>query len=300
LKTVVAITGPTAVGKTPFALRMAIALQTEIISADSRQIYKELNIGVAKPSAKELKTVKHHFINHVSIHDDYNAGKFETESLQLLDKLFKTYDVVVVCGGSGLYIDALCNGFDELPQTDENIRQQLNDLFEKEGIVTLQKLLKEKDPVYFEKMDTNNPQRLIRALEVCLSTGKPYSFFRKNRTRPRDFKVIKIGLNMGRETLYRTINERVDDMINEGLETEAKKLFPHRHLNALRTVGYEEWFQHFEKKLNRENAIDKIKQNSRNYAKRQLTWFRKDQNIRWFIPYEIDKAIAWVRQQVEK
>jgi tRNA dimethylallyltransferase len=297
-KSIVVVTGATAVGKTAFAIKLATAFNTEIISADSRQLYKELNIGVAKPSPAELKQVKHHFINHVSIHDNYNAGKFETESLKLLAKLFAKHDVVVVCGGSGLYVDALCKGFDALPEHDENIRLQLKNLYEKEGIAALQRLLKEKDAVYFSKVDINNPQRLLRALEVCLSTGKPYSSFRKKETKKRDFNIISIGLNLDRDVLYQRINQRVDDMVKKGLEQEAKSLFPYRHLNALQTVGYEEWFQHFEGKMNKEEAIEKIKQNSRNYAKRQLTWFRKEKNIRWFIAYEIDKAIAWIKEQL--
>jgi len=297
-KTIVVVTGPTAVGKTAFAIKLANAFKTEIISADSRQMYKELNIGVAKPSPAELKQVKHHFINYVSIHDNYNAGKFETDSIKLLDKLFDKHDVVVVCGGSGLYVDALCKGFDALPEHDESIRLQLKLLYEKEGLTALQNLLKDKDPVYFSKVDANNPQRLLRALEVCLSTGKPYSSLRKKESKPRDFNIITIGLNLDRDVLYQRINQRVDDMIKCGLEQEAKSLFSFRNLNALQTVGYEEWFQHFEGKMSREEAIEKIKQNSRNYAKRQLTWFRKEKNIRWFIAYEIDKAIAWIKEQL--
>jgi tRNA dimethylallyltransferase len=299
-KTLIVIAGPTAVGKTDFAIKMALHFKTEILSADSRQIYKELNIGVAKPTDYQLKLVKHHFVNHVSIHEEYNAGRFEEEALRLLGQLFLTYDVAILCGGSGLYIDALCKGFDALPVADMRFRNELKILFETQGIAALQQLLKEKDPVYFLHVDIHNPQRLIRALEVCLSTGKPYSSFRKKIARPRPFNIISIGLNIERKLLYQAINARVDQMIASGLEKEAEELYPYRKLNALQTVGYEEWFEYFEGRISREETIEKIKQHTRHYAKRQLTWFRKYKNIRWFAPYEIDKAIAWIEQQVEK
>jgi tRNA dimethylallyltransferase len=297
-KTVVVVTGPTAVGKTAFAIKLADEFNTEVISADSRQIYKELNIGVAKPSAGELKKIKHHFISHVSIHENYSAGKFEEESLLLLKNLFSKLNVVIVCGGSGLYIDALCKGFDILPEQNQIARETVKRLYDDEGIKGLQNLLKEKDALYFSKVDINNPQRMMRALEVCISSGIPYSSFRKKEPKKRDFNIILIGLNTDREVLYQRINRRVDLMIKDGLENEAKSLFQYRDLNALQTVGYEEWFQHFEGKLNREETIEKIKQNTRNYAKRQLTWFRREKYIRWVIPYEIDSVINLIREKI--
>ena len=276
------VCGPTAVGKTDFAIELAEKLGTEIISADSRQLYREIPIGTAQPSVEQLNRVKHHFIAHRSIEDNYNAGMFERDALALLDALFQKYDVVVCCGGTGLYIKALCEGLDDLPEADESLRKQLTERLETEGLESLQRQLKELDPVHFEKMDTQNPQRVMRALEVCLSTGEPFSSFHGSKKATRPFSIRKIGLELPREELYSRINKRVDQMLEAGWLEEAKAVFDKRHLNALNTVGYKELFQHLAGEMSLEEATDKIKINTRRFAKRQMTWFKKDEQIAWF------------------
>lgn len=275
------ICGPTAVGKTDLAISLAEKLRTEIISADSRQLYREIPIGTAQPSAEQLAHVKHHFIAERSIAEDYNAGMFERDALERLDHLFETHDRVVCCGGTGLYIKALCDGLDDLPEADEELRQQLTERLEAEGLSPLQNQLQQLDPVHFSKMDTQNPQRVIRALEVCLSTGKPFSSFHGGAKAQRPFKVIKIGLELPREELYDRINQRVDVMLQNGWLQEARAVFGQRHLNALNTVGYKELFAHLEGRMTLAEATEKIKINTRRFAKRQLTWFKKDEEIRW-------------------
>jgi len=282
-KTLIVIAGPTAVGKTAIAIELAKQLKTEIISADSRQFYREMSIGTAKPTDKELAAAKHYFINSHSINENFSVGDFEKQSLQLLDELFKTNDKVIMAGGSGLYIQAVTKGFDDLPVADEAIRIHLNQELAEKGIQFLQDALKTADPDYYQQVDLNNPQRLIRALEVFESTGKPFSSFRKATVNKRPFNCIKIGLDLPREMLYRRINQRVDDMIDQDLIEEARSLLPYRHLNALNTVGYSELFDHFEGKTDLDTAIELIKQNTRRFAKRQLTWFRKDKEIKWFM-----------------
>lgn len=277
------VCGPTAVGKTDFSIELAEKLGTEIISADSRQFYREIPIGTAQPSDEQLHRVKHHFIADRCVEDDYNAGMFERDSLALLEELFLKYDSVVCCGGTGLYIKALCEGLDALPKADKAIREQLTEKLESEGFESLQLQLKEFDPVHFQRMDTQNPQRVVRALEVCLSTGKPFSSFHGSEKEERPFAIKKIGLELPREELNERINKRVDLMMEKGWLDEARSVFEKRHLNALNTVGYKELFAHLEGQLSLEEAVEKIKTNTRRFAKRQMTWFKKDKQIRWYV-----------------
>ncbi len=272
--------GPTAVGKTAYAIELARSLGTEIISTDSRQIFQELNIGAARPSLDELNAVKHHFIATVSIHEQYSAGRYEREALLKLEELFLQHDTVVCCGGSMLYIDALTQGFDDLP-SDRSVREMWSKRWAEEGLVSLQQELKVVDPDYYIQVDLNNPHRLIRALEVCSVSGSTYSSLRKALGKERNFEVHKIGLDMAREDLYRRIDGRVLRMMEEGLEDEARQLLPFRNLQALNTVGYKELFDYFEGKCSLNEAVQKIQQHTRNFAKRQLTWWRRDEEIRW-------------------
>ena len=288
IKTLIVVAGPTAVGKTAAAIELAKQLKTEIISADSRQFYREMSIGTAKPSVEELNAVKHHFIDSHSIIENFSVGDFEKQALQVLDDIFKTHDFALLVGGSGLYIKAVCEGFDELPTAPAEIRERLNREFEEKGITWLQGKLKIADPVYAAQVDMNNPQRLIRALEVTESTGQPFSSYRKSAINSRPFNIIKLGLNLPREVLYDRINRRVDDMISQGLVEEVRSLLPYRHLNALNTVGYSELFDYFDGKTDLNNAISLIKQNTRRFAKRQLTWFRKDKEMKWLDAGDLD------------
>jgi tRNA dimethylallyltransferase len=305
--TLIVIAGPTAIGKTSLSIQLAKYFSCPVISADSRQFFKEMRIGTAKPSDEEMQGIPHYFIGSHSITDNYNVGKFENEALTLLDQLFKTNDVLLLVGGSGLYTDAVCNGFDELPEADENLRKKINELLEADGIKGLQELLKQLDPVYYSQVDIQNPQRLSRALEVCLITGKPYSDFRKEKTKERDFHCIKIGLNTSREVLYDRINLRVDQMMKEGLLEEVKSLENYKHLNGLQTVGYKELFDClpglranegnpgiYRELL--EKATDLIKQNTRRFAKRQLTWFRRDKQLKWFEPEDITSILTYIEE----
>ncbi|SKB28103.1 tRNA (adenosine(37)-N6)-dimethylallyltransferase MiaA [Daejeonella lutea] len=293
-KTLVVIAGPTAIGKTGLAIKLAQHYNTEIISADSRQFYREMEIGTAKPSPEELKAAKHHFVNSLSITQNFNVGDFEREALARIDLLFNKNNVVILAGGSGLFIDAVIRGFDELPQSSKDIRDDLNKLLESKGISTLQEMLKEVDPVYFNEVDLNNPQRIIRALEVFKATSKPFSAFRSKIKKVRPFNIVLVGLNLQREILYNNINRRVDLMVNAGLIEEVESLIPYRTLNPLNTVGYSELFQYFDGNLSLEDAIEKIKQNTRRFAKRQLTWFSKSGEYHWFQPHEIEKIIRYL------
>ena len=280
-KTLLVIAGPTAIGKTAFAIELAKRYDTEIVSADSRQFYREMAIGTAKPTIAEQSEAKHHFINSHSIFDTFTAGDYEKEALALLDHLFTKHNLVIMVGGSGLFIKAVCEGFDEFPEIEPAIRNKLNQDFETNGLASLQERLKEADPSYFELVDISNPQRVIRALEVIESTGIPYSSFRKANAKERPFNIIKLGLNLPREQLYQRINQRVDNMMTDGLLEEIKQLLPYQHLNPLNTVGYTELFDFMAGKHTLEEAISLIKQNTRRFAKRQLTWFRKDAEIVW-------------------
>jgi tRNA dimethylallyltransferase len=299
-KHLLVIAGPTAVGKTEICLKLAKIFQTEIISSDSRQFYRETEIGTAKPTVSEMAEVKHHFVNSLSIFDMYDVRKFEIETIELLEKLFAKHDLVILTGGSGLYIDAICFGFDEIPNVDPSIREQLILDFKEKGIQNLQSRLQELDPVYFGKVDIHNPQRLMRALEVCIGTGKPYSSFRKKKKNIRPFNCILVGLERDREDLYERIDRRMDLMIAEGIFEEAEKLFAHRHLNALQTVGYSEIFGFLEGKYDREEAIRLLKRNSRRYAKRQMTWFKKYAEMTWFHPSDLQGILALIENFKEK
>jgi tRNA dimethylallyltransferase len=281
-KTLIVVAGPTAVGKTAAAIELAKHYHTVVISADSRQFFREMNIGTAKPSQQELAAVKHYFIDSHSITEPFSVGNFEKQGLALLNELFKTHDQVVLAGGSGLYIKAICEGFDDLPTADTAVRERLNQELEEKGISYLQQKLLLADPAYYNEVDLGNPQRLIRALEVFESSGKPFSSFRQATVNKRPFNIIKLALNLPREVLYNRINDRVDLMIQQGLLAEVEALLPSRHLNALNTVGYAELFDYFDGKTNLEKAIEMIKQNTRRFAKRQLTWFRKDSSFHWF------------------
>ncbi len=288
----VVITGPTAVGKTDLCVKIAKHFNTEIISADSRQFYKELSIGTAKPSLEEMDGVKHHFIDSLSIHTDYNVNDFEKEALDLLVKLFKEHKLVILTGGSGLFIDAICKGFDdELPEGDETIRKELENLYNKYGIKILQDKLKQLDPEFYHEIDKGNVKRLYRAIEVCILTGKPYSELRKGKKQSRPFKILKIALNRDREELFYRINQRVDLMMKQGLLDEVKSVFNYQNKNALKTVGYREIFDFLNGKCDIDAAIEKIKVNSRRYARKQLTWFNKDEEYNWFHPNQKDEII---------
>jgi tRNA dimethylallyltransferase len=280
-KELIVIAGPTAVGKTRYAIELAQKYGTEIISADSRQFYRELRIGTAAPTPEELAAAPHHFIGNLSIHDYYNVSIYEQEALKLLDKLFETHKRVIAVGGSGLYIDALCYGIDELPDADEELRAEIKRRFAEEGIRYLQEEVKRLDPAFYEIVDRNNPKRLQRALEVCLATGKPYSSLRTNQRKQRPFKISKYVLTMEREQLYDRINRRVDLMMEAGLQEEVRGLLPYKKLNALNTVGYKELFRYFDGEISLDQAVTDIKTNSRRYAKRQLTWFKRYDDFEW-------------------
>ncbi|MGB5944156.1 MAG: tRNA (adenosine(37)-N6)-dimethylallyltransferase MiaA [Leeuwenhoekiella sp.] len=284
-KTVIVVVGTTAIGKTALAIQLAQIFNAEIISADSRQFFKEMKIGTAVPSDDELAAAKHHFIQHLSIHEPYSVGDFERDALRKIEELHQKSDYVIVAGGSGLYVNSLLYGLDDFPKIDPSVRERLIKEHETKGISHLQKKLIALDPVQAKKVDLQNSQRIIRALEVCLATGKPYSQFLSKKTVKRPFNIIKIGLSAPREIIYDRINRRVDTMVERGLLEEARTLFRHRKLNALNTVGYKELFNYLNGSLSKEEAIEKIKINTRRFAKRQLTWYRKEENIHWF-PYD--------------
>jgi tRNA dimethylallyltransferase len=285
-KHLIIITGPTAIGKTRVAIETAIFFNTEIVSADSRQIYRELNIGTAVPSKAELNSIKHHFVHSHSIQDTYNASRFETEAMELLEDLFKKYDVVVLTGGS-------------MPDVDPELRQNLKNSLKENGIESLRVQLKKLDPDYYRQVDLKNPARIVHALEICLMTGRPYSSFRTSPNKERPFSILKIGLNCNRAELHHRINQRVDKMVEAGLEEEARSVYPLKHLNSLNTVGYRELFAHFNGEITKEKAIELIKRNSRRYARKQLTWFRKDAEMNWFTPQDSAKIIKFIQNKIE-
>lgn len=297
-KTLIAIVGPTAVGKTAMAISLAQYFKTEIISADSRQFYREMNIGTAKPDAEELAAAPHHFINSHSIAQDYSAGDFEREALRLLDKLFEQHDVVVMVGGSGLFVRALCEGLDDLPKAGEEVRERLNNEMAQLGIEKMKERLKAIDPAYYQVADVDNPQRVVRALEVFEATGNPMSFYHKKDVDKRPFNILTIGLNMERSQLYERINLRVDRMMETGLLEEVKSLLQFRSKPALFTVGYAELFDYLDGNISLEDAVDKIKQNSRRYAKRQITWFKKYGDTSWFQSTETAAIIAFINSKL--
>jgi len=298
-KYLIVVCGPTASGKTRVAIRLAQHFKTDILSTDSRQLFKELNIGTAKPDTDELSSAKHHFIDHVSISEEYNAGRFEEESIALLEQLHLEKEVVIAAGGTGLYINALVNGLDDIPHAGKEVREALVQEFHSFGLTHLQKLAAEADPESYASTDISNHIRLIRIIEVFRATGTPISEFRKNKNKERSFKVIKIGLETERELLYKKINERVNEMMDTGLLDEVKRLLPYRNRNGLQTVGYQELFDYLEAKVSLKKAVELIKRNSRRYAKRQMTWFRRDKDIQWFRPNDTDSMIAHIESSLE-
>jgi tRNA dimethylallyltransferase len=300
-KTIVILAGPTAVGKTSLSIELAKQFNTEIISADSRQFYREMELGTAKPSKREMDGIVHHFINSHSIHDEYNVGDFEKDSLNLLSELFLKYDVVFVVGGSGLYVKALCEGIDEMPKIPQELRAQLNDEYLKFGLEYLQNELQAVDPEYYSIVDQQNPQRLIRALELFRATGKNMTYYRAQTSKvERPFNIIKIGLERPREELYQRINLRMDQMIAAGLFEEANELYPFKNLNALQTVGYSEIFGYLDGDYDKEEAIRLLKRNSRRYAKRQMTWFKKDTEFKWFSPIDENFIREYIKNSLNK
>lgn len=299
MKYLISIGGPTAIGKTKLAIALAQYFKTEIISADSRQFFKEMKIGTAVPTDEELQQAPHHFIQHKSIFENYSVGDFERETIKLIDNLFKINDIVIMVGGSGLYSNTVINGLDDFPEIPPQIRNTLNTDFQNFGISFLQQKLQQIDPEQYNRMDNQNPQRLIRALEVCLASGKPYSSFLNQTSKKRNFIPIEIALKADREIVYQRINQRVELMLHNGLLCEAQKLYPHKYLNALQTVGYRELFDFFDRKTNLREAIENIKMNTRRFAKRQFTWFNKNKNIQWFDYQEdINEIITYINHKI--
>lgn len=297
-KSLIVICGPTGIGKTQVAIEIAKYLNCDIISADSRQVFREMSIGTAVPSESELKAVPHHFIQSRSIHEYFNASMFEQEVLGFLECYFTNNDVCIMAGGSGLYINAVCVGIDELPSIDMDIRRKWQNLFKDKGLEFLQTHLQEIDPLHFENIDKENPKRLLKAIEIFEMTGKPYSSFLKKEKKPRHFQTLKLGLNTSRSALYEKINERVEQMMNNGLADEALSLHPYKDLTPLNTVGYKELFDSFEGKISIDEAKEQIKNHSRAYARRQLTWFRRDKDITWFEPNDIQAMKEFIRKSI--
>ena len=293
-KKVIFIIGPTAIGKTKLSIDLAKIFSCEIISCDSRQFYKELKIGSAPPDKLELTKIKHHFIQNLSVEEDYSAGQFEIDAMEHIKKIHKKNNLVLMVGGSGLYIDAICKGLDKTPKISKKFRKEINEEYKNKGLIWLQEKVKKIDPEFYVNNDCNNPQRLLRTLELFTQTGKNLSSFQTKKTKKRPFKIIKIGLNTKREILYNRINKRVDNMIDKGLLKEVNSLINFQHKNALQTVGYKEIFKFLDKKCSFEEAIDAIKQNTRRFAKRQLTWFRKDKEIKWFEPNELNEIKKFI------
>lgn len=294
IKRLLVVVGPTGSGKTDLSIRLALHYGAPILSTDSRQVYRGMPIGTAQPSVDQLQAVEHHFIASHDLTDNLNCGEYEVQALARLEELFADHDWVVAVGGSGLYVRALCEGMDDLPQADEPLRRELEHRLAEEGLGALAEELRELDPEYCRTADLNNPVRVMRALEVCLQTHMPYSRQRTGERRPRPFEIVKIGIDLPRDVLYDRINRRVDRMLADGLEAEARALYPYRELNALKTVGYREFFDYFDGRIGYDEAVELIKRNSRRYAKRQLTWFRRDSEIRWFAPDDDAAIIAYV------
>jgi tRNA dimethylallyltransferase len=296
--TLVAIIGPTAVGKTEIGVQLAEHFSSEIISADSRQMYRELKVGTALPSSEQLSRAKHHLIGNLSIHDYYNASMFEQDVLCLLSEIFPRNPIAFMVGGSTLYVNAVFHGIDDLPSVDPELRKDLQKQYLEQGIEFLRMKLKLLDPEYYQRVDLKNPNRLLKAIEISLMTGQPYSTLLTAPKVQRNFNIIKIGLNMEREILFDRINRRVDEMFDQGLPEEARELFPYKQLNSLNTVGYKELFQFLEGAVSREDAKEQIKKNTRNYAKRQLTWFKRDQEITWFEPSNFDDILLHLKSRI--
>lgn len=297
-KYLIVIAGPTASGKTSTAIKVADTFGTVIVSADSRQFYKEIPIGTAAPTKQELAEIQHYMVHNLSVEDKYNVADYEQDVLNLLNKLFLQHDVVVLTGGSGLFIDAVCNGIDFMPEISDENRKKVETLYQKGGLSALQDEAKRLDPEYYKIVDKQNPRRLQRAVEVCYQTGLPYFSFRNNTTKQRDFKIIKTALLWERNELISRINQRVENMIAEGLVEEAKSVYPKRYLNSLNTVGYKEMFEYFDGKISLNEAIELIKTSTRQYAKRQMTWLRKNNDYKWFTIDELDKMIEYIKTEI--
>jgi tRNA dimethylallyltransferase len=297
-KYLIVIAGPTAVGKTALSIALARHFNTEVLSADARQFFREMSIGTAKPTAEEMQGVKHHFINSHSISEPYSVGQYEQDALACLGQVFKEKDMAIMVGGSGLYIKAVCEGIDVMPEVAPHIRTELQQILEQQGLPVLQKELQERDPAYYQQVDLNNPQRVIRALEICRATGQPYTIFRTGKKAHRPFTIIKIGLQLPRPLLYQRIDMRMDLMLEQGLKEEAIQLLPFKHLNALQTVGYKEIYDHLEGQYDWEEAVRLLKRNSRRYAKRQLTWFGQDEEMEWFEPGQYAAILQYISDKL--
>jgi tRNA dimethylallyltransferase len=300
MNTLIVVLGPTGVGKSDISIQLAKHYRTEIISADSRQFYKELCIGTAVPSKRDLNEIPHHFIQNKSIHDYYNVSSFEVESLELLDTLFNRINPVILTGGSMLYLDTICNGIDDIPTVDVDTRKDVIEWYERNGIDALRNRLQELDPDYYTIVDLNNPKRMLHAVEICQMTGKTFTSYRTNSPKERPFMIIKIGINQDRSILYERINQRVLKMIDSGLVDEARNVYPFRELNSLNTVGYKELFSYFDGACSLEEAIDLIQRNSRKYARKQLTWFRRDLQIAWFEPGQLSDIIEYIDCKMDR
>jgi len=294
----IVLLGPTGVGKTDISIDLAARFNCDIISADSRQFFREMSIGTAVPSDNQLNTIKHHFIRFLPVEDYYSSSLFERDVIDILPLLFSRNNIVLMSGGSGMYIDAVCNGIDDIPDVDPAVRDKYISRYKEEGIEGLRVALKILDPEYYARVDLKNYKRIMRALEICETAGRPYSSFLKKQKRERDFRIVKIGLERTRDDLYKRINSRVDNMVKAGLEEEARLLFKFRNLNALNCVGYREFFDFFDKKISREKAIELIKRNSRRYAKRQITWWGKDKDIKWFHPEQLQDVMDYIAETI--
>jgi tRNA dimethylallyltransferase len=298
MKKLIVLLGPTGVGKTDLSIRLAQRFGASIVSADSRQIYQGIEIGTAAPTAQQLAQVPHYFIGTHRLDQDYSAGQYEIDALATLDKLFESSDYAVLTGGSMMYIDAVCNGLDDIPTVSDAIRSHVQHIYQTQGLPALQEMLLSLDPVHYQKVDLCNYRRVMHAVEVCLEIGKPYSTLLSHSKKERPFQIIKIGLNRPRPELYERINKRVEIMVADGLEEEAKRVYPFKHQNALNTVGFKEWFDYWDGKTeSKERVIELIQQNSRHYAKRQLTWFKRDADITWFHPDDEAGIVDWVTSQ---
>lgn len=300
MKTLIVVLGPTGVGKSDISIQLARYFNTDIISADSRQVFRELSIGTAVPSEDDLNSAPHHFIQARSIHDYYNVSQYETEVLEKAEQLFKTKNPLILTGGSMLYIDTICNGIDDIPTVTPEIRSEVVAWYNANGLEALQQRLQQMDPEYYRIVDLNNAKRLLHAVEICQMTGKTFTSFRTKTFRERPFQIIKVGINQDRELLYERINQRVDRMIEAGLLEEAKSVYPFRTLNSLNTVGYKELFDYFDGSCTLDQAIDLIKRNSRRYARKQLTWFRRDKGINWFTPDQYQEIISFIESRLDK
>ncbi len=293
--TLVAILGPTAVGKTSLSVELALSLKTHVVSADSRQMFRKLDIGTAKPTREETKGVTHHFIDTLQVGDYYSAARYQDDALELLDQLFKTHRHVILTGGSMMYTDALLNGLDDIPTIDDQVRLEVQEIYQNEGLDGLRLRLRQLDPQYYLEVDLKNHKRLIHAIEVCMTSGQTFTSLRTRQKKERPFSIIKIGLTRPREELFQRISDRVDDMMEAGLLHEAESMYDLRHFNALNTVGYKELFAHMEGRYSLEEAIEKIKRNTRVYAKKQMTWYKRDEQIRWFHPDDLDGIMGYIR-----